>query len=75
MKGKKQTAPKATEPKVANVQPGSITPVQALQNVRSIMANVVLIARNNGTEAGLTLNDRVNIEQWFALVKAALPAD
>jgi len=52
--------------------PGSITPSQALDNLHNTMANAVLFAWSDGTKTGLTLAGQTNVQQWFAIVKAAL---
>lgn len=70
MKTKKQNGVAAT-----NVIPGSTHPQQALQSLRNIMADVVLIAHRDGTKCGLTLGDQTQIQQWFEIVKAALPKE
>lgn len=70
MKTKKQNGVPMT-----NVLPGTVHPQHALQGIRNVMAGVVLIAHQDGTKCGLTLNDQTQIQQWFEIVKAALPKE
>lgn len=58
-----------------NVIPGTVHPQQALQGVRNIMAGVVLIHHPDGSKGGLTLGDQTALQQWFEIIKAALPKD
>lgn len=70
MKTKKQNGVQST-----NVIPGSVHPQQALQGIRNIMAGVVLIHHPDGSKGGLTLGDQTTLQQWFEIVKAALPKE
>lgn len=58
-----------------NVTPGTVHPQQALQGIRNIMADVVLIAHRDGTKCGLTLGDQTQLQQWFEIVRGALPQE